>query len=818
MKIRVKLLTTVLILSISFMTFFYAISYKYLLGNIKIQEKRLLENELSELKRNMEFEIDSLKIVTGDWAPWDDVFEYVDNKNKGFEDKNLNYSTLANLKIDLLLLYDKNNNLVKSQVINNNSFIELKVNEVEEIQKYSKVLLNLKSTSDKRSGVINFNGRPMIISSEPITNSEMTKPQNGTLVMGRFIDNYMIGKLEHLLNTKINLVPITSQTVSEDIKNKLKTSEAVIIPKNKSNISIYTTVKDLKNESVFYFEMIQNRVMYLQGLNSLEFYMIFLSLAFVSLFVAIILFINKNIIAPVERISEESRNIILGAYEKGIITESGNDEFAVLAKDINEMLAKIYLDNKEIEESEKRLKMVLDGSNSGYWEYDIIENRLRVSDKVLELLGYMPGELKNLTMEDWKNSIHLEDYDFAFGSFKKLSSNLTHNNFIEYRLRTKFNKYIWVYSQGNIIEFTKEGIPKKFLGIIMDINNRKNMEDEIKYLTYYDKLTGLFNRGYYEFNIERIINQGNYPISIIIGDVNGLKITNDTFGYAAGDKLLQEAAKLLKESCPEEAIICRWGGDEFIVIIQNCDEQTVDGIVQKVKDSIAKNEENLVSISLGYTTKYSSDEDIDVLVRQAEEFMYHNKLLENKSLRNNTLSVLNRTLLEKSHETEKHAERIFHICEKIGNKLNLSSILINRLSLLAKLHDIGKIGIPDDILNKPGKLNESEWEIMKTHTQIGYRIATSVPDIQHVAYDILCHHERYDGAGYPNGLKGEEIPLLARILSIVDAFDVMTNNRPYKKAFSVEMAVEELKICSSTQFDPELVNIFLEVINELEIV
>lgn len=818
MKIRVKLLTTVLILSLSFMTFFYAISYKYLLGNIKIQEKRLLENELRELTRNMKFEIDSLKIVTRDWAPWDDVFEYVDNKNEEFEKENLNYSTLENLKIDLLLLYDKNNNLVKSQVVNQNSFIELKQDEIEEIEKYSKVLLDLKNTSDDRSGIIDFNDRPMIISSVPITNSEMTKPQNGTLVMGRFVDNKIVEKLEHLLNTKINLIPITSQRVSEDIKNKLKTNETVITPENKNNITIYKTVRDLKNEPVFYFEMIQNRVMYLQGLNSLKFYMIFLSLAFITLFIAIILFINKNIIAQVERISEESRNIILGDYEKGIITEVGNDEFAVLAKDINEMLSKIYLDNKEIEESEKRLKMVLDGSNSGYWEYDIDNDKLSASDKVIELLGYNSGELEDISIRHWKELIHPEDYDYAYSALKKLCSNSSQNEFIEYRLLTKSNHYNWFYSQGKVVDFTNEGNPKKILGITMDIENRKNMEDEIKYLTYYDKLTGLFNRGYYEFNIEKIINHGNYPISIIIGDVNGLKITNDTLGYAEGDKLLLEAARLLKESCPEEAIICRWGGDEFIVIIQSCDEKEVDGIVQKVKDSIAKNEENLVSLSLGYTTKYSSNEDMDVLIRQAEEFMYHNKLLENKSLRNNTLSVLNRTLLEKSHETEKHAERIFQICEKIGNKLNLSSILINRLSLLAKLHDIGKIGIPDDILNKPGKLNESEWEIMKTHTQIGYRIATSVPDIQHVAYDILCHHERYDGTGYPNGLKGEEIPLLARILSIVDAFDVMTNNRPYKKAFSMEMAIEELKRCSSTQFDPELVNIFLEVINELEVV
>ena len=148
---------------------------------------------------------------------------------------------------------------------------------------------------------------------------------------------------------------------------------------------------------------------------------------------------------------------------------------------------------------------------------------------------------------------------------------------------------------------------------------------------------------------------------------------------------------------------------------------------------------------------------------------------------------------------------------QIGEALNLSTAEMDRLALLVSLHDIGKISISQEILNKPGKLNEEEWEKIKKHPETGYHIALSTGEFAHIAEEILAHHERWDGKGYPNGLKGKEIPLLSRILAIIDAFDVMTNGRPYKSRMSEDEAIDELKRCSGTQFDPELVDIFMDL-------
>jgi len=172
------------------------------------------------------------------------------------------------------------------------------------------------------------------------------------------------------------------------------------------------------------------------------------------------------------------------------------------------------------------------------------------------------------------------------------------------------------------------------------------------------------------------------------------------------------------------------------------------------------------------------------------------------------------TVYEKSQETEQHAERLAELSTRVGRMLNLMEKDLGELQLLGMLHDIGKIGIDDKILNKPGKLTEEEWVIMKRHPEIGYRIARASHKLARIADYILTHHERWDGTGYPKGLKGNDIPLLSRILAVADAYDAMTEDRVYRKAMSKEQALEEIRQNAGTQFDPLISNIFIETILE----
>jgi len=169
-------------------------------------------------------------------------------------------------------------------------------------------------------------------------------------------------------------------------------------------------------------------------------------------------------------------------------------------------------------------------------------------------------------------------------------------------------------------------------------------------------------------------------------------------------------------------------------------------------------------------------------------------------------------MFEKSHETEEHAQRLVSLSKAVGMALDLSQAELDKLVLLASLHDIGKVGIRDDILTKQGELDDMEWEEMKRHPEIGYRIAKTSPDLAPIAEGILCHHEWWDGSGYPQGIRGESIPLISRIVAVVDAYDAMTNDRPYRKALNHETAIKRIKQNAGTQFDPNIVKIFTEIV------
>ena len=221
-----------------------------------------------------------------------------------------------------------------------------------------------------------------------------------------------------------------------------------------------------------------------------------------------------------------------------------------------------------------------------------------------------------------------------------------------------------------------------------------------------------------------------------------------------------------------------------------------------------------ISLALGCATKNQQHQDIQATIAEAENNMYKRKLLERKSISGSILLSLEAALSEKSYETKEHTERIKKLALKLGMKLKLHDDKLNELALLASLHDIGKVAIPESVVLKNGKLSESEWELVKKHPEIGHNIAESSPQISHIADAILSCHEHWDGSGYPQGLKGDEIPVISRIIHIVDAYDVMRSGRPYKKAMSKKSAIEELKRYSGTQFDSKITDEFIALIEK----
>ncbi len=355
-----------------------------------------------------------------------------------------------------------------------------------------------------------------------------------------------------------------------------------------------------------------------------------------------------------------------------------------------------------------------------------------------------------------------------------------------------------------------------FINIGYDYTEKKDVEEKITHIAMHDSLTGLYNRTFFEEHLDLMFKERDLKVGLIILDIDGLKYVNDTLGHQQGDKIIISVTKIFNNTFRPSDIICRIGGDEFTVLLRNIDEQQIESVLQRLKTKVKEYNNNLkinkypLDVSFGYSIKDNKDKTAFQSFKEADDMLFENKILKKEAFINSVLIAIRAAMLEKDAITEEHLAGLKSLAANFAEAMGFDDTSKEKLVIATELHDIGKVVIPDEILNKSGALNSNESAILKNHSKLGYRIASLTPSIKDISELILYSHERWDGQGYPEGLKGEEIPVISRMVHIIDAYDAMINNRPYKKEMSGELAIAELKKCSGLQFDPNLIDIFLK--------
>jgi diguanylate cyclase (GGDEF)-like protein len=347
--------------------------------------------------------------------------------------------------------------------------------------------------------------------------------------------------------------------------------------------------------------------------------------------------------------------------------------------------------------------------------------------------------------------------------------------------------------------------------ISRDVTEYKKRQAEIEYINQHDYLTDLYNRRMLIEKFNELNQKQAYPITVMMMDLNGLKMLNDAFGHHIGDDALVEVANAFRKVFKNDFVF-RIGGDEFAVILTKCDESEIENFKQELRRTISSImiKKISLSISVGYHMIDEDGHDINDVLKEAENNMYRHKVTESMSVRNQAIRAIHKTLTDKFKEERMHSEKVSQLCYVMGLALGIKDELLEELKLAGLYHDIGKIAIPDAILDKPDTLTDEEFELMKTHTEIGYRILRAADDYSRLAEYALSHHERWDGKGYPRGIEKEDIPLFARIIALADSYDAMTTNRVYRPKMTKDKAIDELVRGAGKQYDPKLTKIFIK--------
>jgi len=771
------------------------------------------EESLEHMARVMaayDNELSRIDSVALDWGYWDDTYHFVSGSNPTYAADNLEGDSGENLRIDYMIFLNN-----ERQFIYGRAFAGLG-GETRLSQVMIEAVTAVKWTDQGdplsgKSGLLLLDGMPVMFAARNVLPSDNRGQARGVILVGRILDvSYL---------SDIVMLPL-EQTLIDDgaLPNiagfgPLALGNAAFVQRKGENTNVtYKALQDLDGVPVILLKAHIQRNLSTIGYVAVRNLRLAFGLFSAVYLLTLVTVLDKTILRRLLRLSARVEQIGQnGDVGQRVEVGSGRDELNALAGNINSMLDGLEMSHHEIADRENRLRLIADNMLDIIFQCDRDGIVRYVTPSFKATLGYDHSELIG---KSYISLVQIQDRGRVATTVNGERRQEAVQK-VEFRFLHADGREVWVESVGKAL-YDDAGLFAGGVVCAREIGERKKMEERLRHMSLYDALTGLYNRASFEEAMQ--LTGRSEKAALIVCDVDGLKLINDTWGHEAGDKFLKVVASIIRHSFRDDDFVARIGGDEFAILLDGYAAQNVAEAVRRLRTAVDSHNRTgpdiAVSLSLGFASTVETPRSD--LFKVADDTMYREKLHRRQSVRSNSINILSKALEARDFITEGHAERLRWHVAMMGEELGLPEHRIKDLCLLAQFHDIGKVGVPDSILFKKAALDPLERNEMQKHSEIGYRIAFSSPDLTPIADWILKHHEWWNGNGYPFGLAQEEIPLECRILAIADAYDAMTNDRPYRKALTHEAALIELKSNAGKQFDPYLVNLFIEKLDSLE--